>query len=620
VKGHGAQGIGTQLFSTSNSTATPPNVEQWAPNRKITINGYGTLECLQEGLYVGVDFWRLPVVDVQRLDNVCVGMLSSLQKILRSDVCVNNEGVVAWAHAVLSYLPEFECKEQVAFERAKLFQEDVTHKTYKNAYYSYLPTWNWEHAHPCWVLGDGACLFNSVIALLTGRGVHGCLTTRDAKYVIGAYTLRLACICKEIVTLPYIRTLSDLSIASMQRSMAGRCGVCAWVAEEEAAALALLLRKPIQLMSPRWQQSFAPYGLFSSGSQDVDTSKNPLVIMWCRYMTNNVCDNVAALHGAEFNANALNHFIPCFVADQISVVRLKYLSTLKWNVNELVVSRVWNNPFILLPIATNLVDRHIIGMNELGHINVPYIYEGRLDMRYVWDEMTWLDNVQRTSVTMSNDHRVLPTHKETSHPKARTLRPTVEMQSPRKEDEQLQGVNICKEKKDAKQRSSMPVVVATKFVAAVDIVGVAKEYFVEVYSKVFAKFVNVKDVDIRLVEKTLSGLPNDLYDVLDIDVTKFCYEWLGDRRHVKIYEMSQLVQMLEHTCSRPECLVFTFQVLALVILYSVKDRAIARAIARAIDRAIDRALVYRTVVRYGNVSVRSVHICCIDMVRKTHTS
>jgi hypothetical protein len=66
------------------------------------------------------------------------------------------------------------------------------------------------------------------------------------------------------------------------------------------------------------------------------------------------------------------------------------------------------------------------------------------------------------------------------------------------------------------------------------------------------------------------------------------------------------VGVLEHTCSRPECLVFAFQVLALVILYSVKDRAIARAIAA---RAIDRALVYRTVVRYGNVSVRTVHTC-----------
>jgi hypothetical protein len=96
-----------------------------------------------------------------------------------------------------------------------------------------------------------------------------------------------------------------------------------------------------------------------------------------------------------------------------------------------------------------------------------------------------------------------------------------------------------------------------------------------------------------------------------------CVDVEGGQPHV---QKCCLTNLLEHTCSRPECLVFTFQVLALVILYSVKDRAIARAIARAIDRAIDRALVYRTVVRYGNVSVRSVHICCIDMVRKTHTS
>jgi hypothetical protein len=51
-----------------------------------------------------------------------------------------------------------------------------------------------------------------------------------------------------------------------------------------------------------------------------------------------------------------------------------------------------------------------------------------------------------------------------------------------------------------------------------------------------------------------------------------------------------------------------------------QDRAFARAYARANDRSFDRALVYRTVVRYGNVSVRTVYTCSIDMVRRTHTS
>jgi hypothetical protein len=112
-----------------------------------------------------------------------------------------------------------------------------------------------------------------------------------------------------------------------------------------------------------------------------------------------------------------------------------------------------------------------------------------------------------------------------------------------------------------------------------------------------------------------------LYSLISVLLAHQCVPFCLVRHldmYVHIWSIGQ-VGVLEHTCSRPECLVFTFQVLALVILYSVKDRAIARAIARAIDRAIDRALVYRTVVRYGNVSVRSVHTCCIDMVRKTHT-
>jgi hypothetical protein len=109
-----------------------------------------------------------------------------------------------------------------------------------------------------------------------------------------------------------------------------------------------------------------------------------------------------------------------------------------------------------------------------------------------------------------------------------------------------------------------------------------------------------------------------LYSLISVLLAHHCVPFCLIRHldmYVHIWSIGQ-VGVLEHTCSRPECLVFTFQVLALVILYTVKDRAIARAIARAIDRA----LVYRTVVRYGNVSVRTVHTYCIDMVRKTHTS
>jgi hypothetical protein len=99
-----------------------------------------------------------------------------------------------------------------------------------------------------------------------------------------------------------------------------------------------------------------------------------------------------------------------------------------------------------------------------------------------------------------------------------------------------------------------------------------------------------------------------LYSLISVLLAHQCVPFCLVRHldmYVHIWSIGQ-VGVLEHTCSRPECLVFTFQVLALVILYSVKDRAIARAICSS-DRSSDRPSVgvpYRGPVRYVHACVR----------------
>jgi hypothetical protein len=78
------------------------------------------------------------------------------------------------------------------------------------------------------------------------------------------------------------------------------------------------------------------------------------------------------------------------------------------------------------------------------------------------------------------------------------------------------------------------------------------------------------------------------------------------------------VGVLEHTCSRPECLVFAFHVLALVIMYSVRiERLLERMLERMIDRSTER---WCTVPWSGTVTCRyGLYILAVLIWSAGHT-
>jgi hypothetical protein len=365
--------------------------DTWPLNRRIPINGYELVTALHNREFVMLNFWKLPVALLLVFDNVCDNILQLLQKELVSGAMhLNNEGLLAWARAILELLPSFTVVNTVDYEAAKCFSADVTYQNYKSAYYAYVSGWNWDDCHVPWVIGDGSCFFNSIIAMMTGRGVLNCPITARYKYVVGSHVLRLACICRQVVAVPYISSLSGSNLTEVQRRLASRCHVSSWCAEEEAAVLALLIGKPIQLMSPRWQQHFAPYGLFSSGSEIVDNSSTPIVIMWCKYVPNNSGLNVDMLHLPMFNSAELNHFVPCFVRPNAEIPRLKYMSTLKWDIVDMPASGSWKCPFFVMPLASSVreyADVHC--PTRIGSIVQDWHLAVSAVLKPVWEEFSW---------------------------------------------------------------------------------------------------------------------------------------------------------------------------------------------------------------------------------------
>jgi hypothetical protein len=95
-----------------------------------------------------------------------------------------------------------------------------------------------------------------------------------------------------------------------------------------------------------------------------------------------------------------------------------------------------------------------------------------------------------------------------------------------------------------------------------------------------------------------------LYSLISVLLAHHCVPFCLVRHldmYVHIWSIGQ-VGVLEHTCSRPECLVFAFQVLALVILYSVRiERLLERMLERTIDRSTER---WCTVPCSGTVTCR----------------
>jgi DNA replication protein DnaC len=551
-----SQSAKVNLSEQMENVATQTSPDTWPLNRRIPINGYEVAQALHDNHFSTLDFWKMPVELLLNLDKLCESILGSLRTELASaKVNLNNQGVVCWSRAIIELLPNFAVSECVPFERCISFNEDASYKHFKKAYYAYVHEWNWNECHVPWVFGDGACLFNSVIALMTGRGVVNCASTAEHKYVVGSKTLRLACLCREIAALPYISTFSTSNVDIVQGRLASRCSISYYCGDEEVAALALLLRKPVQLMSPRWQQQFATYGLFSSGCEHIDNCGNPITIMWCSYVGGNSIASAKCLHNPQLRYTDLNHFIPCFVRPNVRIVRMKYLSNVKWIITEMPVSGVWKCPFFVLPLASSVFvysdvqcpPTYTIGRSEVD-LELP---RTSLVFRAVWDEMSWEELVNEHSTNMNNSPSQQPSKKcsivgvggnagaganvgdsfSGEVPKIISVGTGVDASAARA------GVNVSSDK--------VPVAMDkyfVQFVARPELAVHVNQYFNDTCAKVLYKFVNVRDVNMKVVNDIICALPNDVYEVSSEDVAKFCYYWLGCRRVHVIYKLTNVLQ------------------------------------------------------------------------------
>jgi hypothetical protein len=543
------RGTPSSQSAKSNLTKETDNVaaETWPAKKRVPINGYEVIQSLHDMEMSLLDFWKLPIEVLLILDNLCTNILNMLKtelNIVKTNpkpkespflLNVGNEGLLAWARSVLEMLPSFKVVHTMDYVDSLKFTEDVSYKKFKHAYHAYIPKWDWGDCHIPWVLGDGACMFNSVISLMTGRGVLHCPYIAQYKYVIGAPTLRLATICREILAMPYIKSFSGASSDDMQRRVGSRCSVSSYVAEEEVAALALLCKKPIQLMSPRWGQQFCPYGVFSSGCENVDKTCTPLIIMWCKFTPNNCIFSINNYHEGGFKAADMNHFVPCFVKPNALVPRLKYMSTLKWCIVELSESCIWKCPFFCVPSARSGSTYMNVVCPIIGEVVVDgEIVSTSVVFKPIWEEVSWELLVNNGFI---NDGNVCEEERRASGDDGDVLTHV-----------EFVCENHNKGEKPASKTQSVKSVPAlikdyfTVFVKKPEFLPHVHQYFEKVCSSVLYKFITVKDVNIQSVDDVIAGLPNDVYKISNDDIARYCYYWLGTKRIHVIAKLSNTLQ------------------------------------------------------------------------------
>ena len=272
---------------------------------------------LDAGRMAHVSLWSMSAMHVRMMSDICCSLLDHISTVLTASngECIFNANFQSWIASLCNTLPSACVRSRVGYDVARTYAEDASYAYYKHAYMPQIP---WKQAHCAWVLGDGNCFFNSVVAHVIGVGTMPGYPTRVAHD--WSLCLRAWCVLTQIRQYKTQMLNTGYNLRNFCGNLARICSDGEFVGLDDAAALARAINYPILLLSPCWQRYCAPRGLLSV-TDGVDT-RVPLVIGWAKYCADNRmdCNAPNQFHGnGGFRPQHMNHFVPIFVADDCSI-------------------------------------------------------------------------------------------------------------------------------------------------------------------------------------------------------------------------------------------------------------------------------------------------------------
>jgi hypothetical protein len=307
----------------------------WQAQKIDTLKGYSgfqhtylqdILDKFENSAFATSSLWSMPSQTVIAVSQLCTLISSTTVVHLMDTDAAPSAEWRQWAVNMLHKLPSMNVCRILSLDDGRELAEDASFTAFKK---EYMPTVEWDNMHVAWVVGDGNCMFNSIVCATTWLG-----SLQNQRVMHRSYCLRIAAALTMLKEFESFARFTFRTAKGTKQRIKAVCKVGEYTGFDELPFVSHIIDRTIVLLGSNVEGLAIETGCVVPRAGIDMTS--PVVLSWSRFVggNNDITDCTSYFRTPLLNQDILNHFVTVFYDNVNNIPLRRVINVFDWTSDE----------------------------------------------------------------------------------------------------------------------------------------------------------------------------------------------------------------------------------------------------------------------------------------------